>query len=164
MRISPRPRRSTIPSPRRRSATTSSARTARSVDGGDARESASPSTWKALFKFAGPGLSPAARAGGARRGCSVTTVHVREKSGLTHEEAMRDSIVRVLVSPEFSYRIDLVDTAKKSAPAPKSVVPAKPLSHVRAREPVELLSLVHYARRGVAPRGPLPVTCKGRMF
>jgi hypothetical protein len=34
---------------------------------------------------------------------------LRETSGLTHEEAMRDSIVRVLMSPKFSYRIDLVD-------------------------------------------------------
>jgi hypothetical protein len=32
---------------------------------------------------------------------------LREKSGLTHEEAIRDSIVSVLMSPKFSYRIDL---------------------------------------------------------
>jgi mono/diheme cytochrome c family protein len=31
---------------------------------------------------------------------------LREKSGLTHEEAIRDSIVSVLMSPKFSYRID----------------------------------------------------------
>ena len=34
---------------------------------------------------------------------------LREKSGLTHEEAMRDSIVSVLMSPEFCYRVDLLD-------------------------------------------------------
>ncbi len=31
---------------------------------------------------------------------------LREKSGLSHEEAVRDSIVSVLMSPKFSYRID----------------------------------------------------------
>ena len=36
---------------------------------------------------------------------------LREKSGLTHEEAIRDSIVSVLMSPKFCYRIDLVGTA-----------------------------------------------------
>ena len=34
---------------------------------------------------------------------------LREKSALTHEEAMRDSIVRVLMSPKFCYRVDLLD-------------------------------------------------------
>jgi hypothetical protein len=34
---------------------------------------------------------------------------LREKDGLTHEEAVRDSIVRVLMSPKFCYRIDLVE-------------------------------------------------------
>ena len=29
---------------------------------------------------------------------------LREKSGLTHEEAIRDSIVSVLMSPKFCYR------------------------------------------------------------
>ena len=38
-----------------------------------------------------------------------------KSNGLTHEEAMRDSIVRVLMSPKFSYRMDLVD-ATKAAP------------------------------------------------
>jgi len=32
---------------------------------------------------------------------------LREKSGLTHEEAVRDSIVSVLMSPKFCYRIDV---------------------------------------------------------
>ena len=33
---------------------------------------------------------------------------LRDKSGLTHEEAMRASIVSLLVSPDFCYRVDLV--------------------------------------------------------
>jgi hypothetical protein len=31
---------------------------------------------------------------------------LRDKDGLTHEEAIRDSIVSILVSPRFSYRLD----------------------------------------------------------
>ncbi len=41
---------------------------------------------------------------------------LREKSGLTHEEAMRGSLASLLVSPDFLYRVDLVDsTARISA-------------------------------------------------
>ena len=36
---------------------------------------------------------------------------LREKSNLTHEDAMRASIVSLLVSPDFLYRADLVDTS-----------------------------------------------------
>jgi hypothetical protein len=51
---------------------------------------------------------------------------LREKSALTHEEAIRDSIVSVLMSPKFDYRIDLGGVAKNTrgtgAPvAPRSV-------------------------------------------
>jgi mono/diheme cytochrome c family protein len=34
---------------------------------------------------------------------------LRKESGLEHEEAMRDAVVSVLMSPDFCYRIDLVD-------------------------------------------------------
>jgi hypothetical protein len=34
---------------------------------------------------------------------------LREQTGLNHEDAMRDSIVSVLMSPDFLYRLDLVD-------------------------------------------------------
>ncbi|HMF76369.1 MAG TPA: DUF1592 domain-containing protein, partial [Bryobacteraceae bacterium] len=40
---------------------------------------------------------------------------LREKSGLTHEEAVRDAIVSVLMSPKFSYRIDLTSTMPSPA-------------------------------------------------
>ncbi len=36
---------------------------------------------------------------------------VREQDGLDHEAAMRESIVAVLMSPDFLYRIDLLKTA-----------------------------------------------------
>ena len=42
---------------------------------------------------------------------------LRDKSGLDHEEAMRDSVVSILMSPDFCYRIDLVDT--DAAPEPQ---------------------------------------------
>jgi hypothetical protein len=40
---------------------------------------------------------------------------LRDTSGLTHEEAIRDSIVSVLMSPKFCYRIDPVAPATQSA-------------------------------------------------
>jgi hypothetical protein len=40
---------------------------------------------------------------------------LREKNNLTHEEAMRDSLVRVLMSPRFCYRLDLTDDTQKPA-------------------------------------------------
>lgn len=40
---------------------------------------------------------------------------LREKGGLTHEEAIRDSIVSVLMSPKFCYRIDLNSSAPRSS-------------------------------------------------
>jgi hypothetical protein len=43
---------------------------------------------------------------------------LREKSGLTHEDAVRDSIVRVLMSPKFGYRVDLLDSSATNVPAP----------------------------------------------
>jgi hypothetical protein len=49
---------------------------------------------------------------------------LREKGGLTHEEAIRDSLVSVLISPKFSYRVDLVSSAAK----PGKGVQGQPLS------------------------------------
>jgi Protein of unknown function (DUF1592)/Protein of unknown function (DUF1588)/Protein of unknown function (DUF1587)/Protein of unknown function (DUF1585)/Protein of unknown function (DUF1595) len=52
---------------------------------------------------------------------------LREKAGLTHEEAVRDSIVSVLMSPKFCYRIDLIDNTVTSARAPAATA-VRPLS------------------------------------
>ncbi len=41
---------------------------------------------------------------------------LRDKDGLSHEDAMRDCIVAVLVSPDFAYRIDLVDANDRIRP------------------------------------------------
>src|SRR6185295_15626147 len=40
---------------------------------------------------------------------------LRDQKSLTHEEAMRDSIVSVLMSPYFCYRLDLADGARTPA-------------------------------------------------
>ena len=59
------------------------------------------------------GLPPAAVAGGARRPAGVLSSTARERWALTHEEAIRDTLVSVLMSPHFCYRIDLVDAGTK---------------------------------------------------
>jgi mono/diheme cytochrome c family protein len=41
---------------------------------------------------------------------------LRDKGNLTHEEAMRSSVVSLLVSPDFLYRADLVQTSFGGAP------------------------------------------------
>jgi hypothetical protein len=53
---------------------------------------------------------------------------LRDKSGLTHEEAVRDSIVRVLMSPKFCYRIDMLEASVASKPDSTAPVPVRPLS------------------------------------
>jgi hypothetical protein len=53
---------------------------------------------------------------------------LRETSGLTHEDAMRDSIVRVLMSPNFTYRVDLVEASAAAKPAPAAPVTGVPLT------------------------------------
>jgi hypothetical protein len=42
---------------------------------------------------------------------------LREKDGLNHEDAMRDSVVSVLMSPDFCYRIDLVNSGSRPGTA-----------------------------------------------
>lgn len=56
---------------------------------------------------------------------------LREKKGLTHEEAMRGSIAAILVSPDFLYRVDLVnpDLGDTGKPANQPAVATyRPLS------------------------------------
>jgi hypothetical protein len=56
---------------------------------------------------------------------------LRDKDGLSHEDAMRDSIASVLMSPDFCYRLDLLQTAAapKDGVAPVSLgVSVTPLS------------------------------------
>jgi hypothetical protein len=64
---------------------------------------------EALMKFAGRAYRrPLTK---AERDDLLAYYHsLREKNQLSHEDAIRDSIVSVLMSPDFLYRIDLLDT------------------------------------------------------
>jgi hypothetical protein len=56
---------------------------------------------------------------------------LRNKSGLSHAGAIRDSIVSLLMSPDFLYRIDLLDTGtapRTTVLKTSSRVPSQPLS------------------------------------
>ena len=53
------------------------------------------------------GLPPAAVAGGARRRRRVLPRRCASQDGLSHEDAVRDTVVSVLMSPHFCYRVDL---------------------------------------------------------
>lgn len=105
-------------------------RTIRQVE--KARLDAEPTHLEALLGFASKAyrrpLTPADRD-------DLLTYYrsLREKSGLKHEDAMRDMIVLVLMSPDFSYRADPAPKAiSQVAPVRKrttaKVVPAKSVS------------------------------------
>ncbi|MEO5926280.1 MAG: DUF1592 domain-containing protein [Bryobacteraceae bacterium] len=58
---------------------------------------------------------------------------LRDKDGLSHEDAIRDSIISVLISPQFCYRLDLGDasqqvTSAAAKPANKKAPVTTPLS------------------------------------
>jgi len=74
------------------------------------REEAEPKHVESLVKFAAKAWRRPLSA--EERGEVIGYYHsLREKEGLTHEEAIRDSIVRVLMSPQFCYRVDLVEAS-----------------------------------------------------
>jgi hypothetical protein len=96
-----------------------------------ARKDAEPRHLDALLKFAARAYRRPLRQDD--RDDILAYYHdLREKSNLTHEEAMRSSIVSLLVSPDFLYRADLVETsfggaaAKAAVPAPTAAT--RPLS------------------------------------
>jgi len=56
---------------------------------------------------------------------------LRDKNALSHEGAIRDSVASVLMSPEFLYRIDLLDTGtpvRSTALKTSTAAPSQPLS------------------------------------
>ncbi len=53
---------------------------------------------------------------------------LRDKNALSHEDAIRESIVSVLMSPDFGYRIDLVDSAAHGAAGHSISSASRPLS------------------------------------
>jgi hypothetical protein len=48
---------------------------------------------------------------------------LRDKNGLTHEEAIRDSIVRTLMSPKFCYRLEVTNGAATATAATQPLSP-----------------------------------------
>ncbi len=76
---------------------------------------------------------------------------LRTKNELSHEDAIRDSMVSVLMSPDFLYRFDLLNRAPPGSrsPAPwHSRPPASPPAafRLRAGQPAELFPVVQHAR------------------
>jgi mono/diheme cytochrome c family protein len=71
---------------------------------------------------------------------------LRDETGLTHEEAMRDSVISVLMSPDFLYRIDLVDGFSSLLGATPQAAVGKPASGVSAKalSPYALASRLSY--------------------
>ena len=82
------------------------------------RTDAEPKHLDALLKFAARAYRrPLTKA--ERDDLLVYYHSLRDKNQLSHDDAIRDSIVSVLMSPDFLYRIDLLDTgaaASKSQP------------------------------------------------
>jgi Protein of unknown function (DUF1592)/Protein of unknown function (DUF1588)/Protein of unknown function (DUF1587)/Protein of unknown function (DUF1585)/Protein of unknown function (DUF1595) len=75
---------------------------------------------------------------------------LRDKSGLDHEEALRDSVVSILMSPDFCYRIDLVDT--NAAPEPKVS------KHLSQRTKPTPTGAMRHTRATSVPSGALPLS------
>jgi hypothetical protein len=80
------------------------------------RKAAEPQHMDALLHFAARAYRrPLSE---AEQQSLLTYYHsLRGQSGLTHEEAMRDVIVSLLVSPKFSYRVDLAELQKAATVA-----------------------------------------------
>jgi hypothetical protein len=80
-----------------------------------ARLAAEPSHLEALVQFAGRAhRRPLTDA--ERDGLLAFYRNLRRKDGLGHEEALRDALVSVLLSPHFCYRIDLVEAGSAARP------------------------------------------------
>src|SRR5262249_55202845 len=84
---------------------------------------------------------------------------LREKSSLTHEDAMRDMIVLVLMSPDFCYRLDLGE------PAPAKSAPAQISSKTRTAPRVKPVSAPAEARKiTVRPLGDFALASRLSYF
>ena len=92
-----------------------------------ARKDSEPRHLEALLKFAARAYR---RPLGAddREDILAYYRELRDKGNLTHEEAMRSSIVSLLVSPDFLYRADLVDTSFGGAVSNKGASATRPVS------------------------------------
>lgn len=77
---------------------------------------------------------------------------MRETKNLSHEEAMRDSLVRVLMSPHFCYRLDLIDGEAKPA---SSAAPTTGAVQTAALSGHALASRLSYFLWSSMPDAPL---------
>ena len=112
------------------------------------RAAAEPVQLEALVRFAARAYRrPLTQA--ERDGLIAYYQKIRKQGALSHEDAMRDSVASILISPVFLYRVDLQDPATRR-PAPVSLARGIPLSAIRPREPAQLFSVVQHARSGAA--------------
>ena len=120
-----------------------------------ARLAAEPSHLDGAARVRRAGLPPAAHRQRSATTCSRFYRSLREKDGLSHEDAVRDTLVSVLMSPHFCYRVDLARRhgVRAAAPAARSEATVAAAVRLRAGQPAELLPLVEHAgRRAARPR------------
>lgn len=73
---------------------------------------------------------------------------MRDKEGLSHEDAIRDSIASILMSPYFLYRIDILETRAptvRTAPASRLVTSSNPIVPLSSYEIASRLSYFLWA-------------------
>jgi hypothetical protein len=93
------------------------------------KRDAEPKQLEALFRLAGRAYRrPLTKA--ERDDLQAYYQTLRTKNELSHEDALRNSVVSVLMSPDFLYRFDLLDAgqAVRAALKPAAAVPARPFS------------------------------------
>ncbi len=103
------------------------------------RKAAEPSHLEALVRFAERAYRRPLSAG-ERDDLLAFYRESREQDGLGHEDAIRDAVAGILLSPHFCFRIDAAQAGESIASADR-LCPG---------QPAELLPLVEHARRGVA--------------
>jgi hypothetical protein len=69
---------------------------------------------------------------------------LRQKDGLSHEDAIRDLVVSVLISPKFCYRLDLIDAEASRATAGVAVRTARQTTAYRPLSGYALASRLSY--------------------
>ena len=121
-----------------------------------ARAAAEPSHLDALLAFAERAYRrPLAKA--ERDDLRRLLPYAPRADGSSHEDAVRDTVVSVLMSPHFCYRVDPLTDDEAAAGD------VRPLSDYDAGQPAELLPLVEHARRRAADarRGRRPAQAGG---
>ncbi len=113
------------------------------------RIAAEPVQLEALVKFAGRAYRRPLTVS-ERQGLLAYYHKLRDQGGLTHEDAMRDSIASILVSPEFFFRVGSSETsrARPGSPSTSSAL-GTPLP------PYELASRLSYFLWSSMPDGEL---------